>query len=119
MPEGTEDGNKNNSNNNKRNLIVVSNRLPISVKRSEDGSYQSSMSSGGLVTSLSGLTKTTSFRWFGWPGLNPQEPKEKEEVRRSLGAHDAVPVFLDEGLANAHYNGFSSKWEKTTLWWRY
>lgn len=94
---------------NKRNLIVVSNRLPLSVKRAEDGSYQSSLSSGGLVTSLSGLTKTTSFRWFGWPGLNPKEPAEKEEVRRSLEAHDAIPIFLDEDLAHDHYNGFSSK----------
>ncbi|KAL1983280.1 hypothetical protein VTN96DRAFT_302 [Rasamsonia emersonii] len=93
---------------NKRNLIVVSNRLPLSVKRAEDGSYQSSLSSGGLVTSLSGLTKTTSFRWFGWPGLNPKEPAEKEEVRRSLEAHDAIPIFLDEDLAHDHYNGFSN-----------
>lgn len=93
----------------KRNLIVVSNRLPLSVKRSEDGSYQSSISSGGLVTSLSGLTKTTSFQWFGWPGLDPKEPEEREEIRRSLSAHNAVPIFLDEQLAQAHYNGFSSK----------
>lgn len=110
MTEGSED-----NKNSKHNLIVVSNRLPLSVKRSQDGSYQSSMSSGGLVTSLSGLTKTgTRFRWFGWPGLNPQEPKEKEEVRRSLAAQDAIPVFLDEDLANAHYNGFSSKSGKNT-----
>lgn len=93
----------------KQNLIVVSNRLPLSVKRGEDGSYQSSMSSGGLVTSLSGLTKTTEFRWFGWPGMTPKEPAEQEEIRRSLGAHNAIPVFLDEELANKHYNGFSSE----------
>jgi trehalose 6-phosphate synthase len=93
---------------NKRNLIVVSNRLPLSVKRAEDGSYQSSLSSGGLVTSLSGLTKTTSFRWFGWPGINPKKETEREEVRRSLAVHDAVPIFLDEELAYEHYNGFSS-----------
>ncbi|KAH8689957.1 putative alpha,alpha-trehalose-phosphate synthase subunit [Talaromyces proteolyticus] len=92
----------------KRNLIVVSNRLPLSVKRNEDGSYQACVSSGGLVTSLSGLTKTTSFRWFGWPGLSPTEPSEREEIRRSLAAHNAMPVFLDEKLAQAHYNGFSN-----------
>lgn len=92
----------------KRNLIVVSNRLPLSVKRSEDGSYISSLSSGGLVTSLSGLTKTTEFRWFGWPGMSPQESSEQEEVRRSLAAHNAIPIFLDQELAHKHYNGFSS-----------
>ncbi|RAO72475.1 uncharacterized protein BHQ10_008487 [Talaromyces amestolkiae] len=93
----------------KRNLIVVSNRLPLSIKRSEDGSYITSMSSGGLVTSLSGLTKTTEFRWFGWPGMDPKEPEEQEEIRRSLASHNAIPVFLDEELAQKHYNGFSNQ----------
>lgn len=62
------------------------------------------------MTSLSGLSKsTTSFRWFGWPGLHVGGDKDREEVKKSLGEHNAVPVFLDEALANEHYNGFSSK----------
>ncbi|GAD92865.1 alpha,alpha-trehalose-phosphate synthase subunit, putative [Paecilomyces variotii No. 5] len=93
----------------KQNLIVVSNRLPLSVKRAPDGSYQSSISSGGLVTSLSGLTKTTKFRWFGWPGLEVQKESEIEEVKRSLGEHDAYPIFLSDELAHDHYNGFSNQ----------
>lgn len=91
----------------KRNLIIVSNRLPVSVKRT-DGSYQSSLSSGGLVTSLSGLTKSTEFRWFGWPGLEIAEKKDRELVTQSLDEHNAVAVFLDTNLANEHYNKFSS-----------
>lgn len=91
----------------KRNLIIVSNRLPVSVKRT-DGSYQSSLSSGGLVTSLSGLTKSTAFRWFGWPGLEVHEKKDQELVAKSLDEHSAVAVFLDTNLANEHYNKFSS-----------
>ena len=105
----------------KRNLIVVSNRLPLSIKRGEDGSYLTSMSSGGLVTSLSGLTKTTEFgpiERFGWPGMSPKEPEEQEEVRRSLASHNAIPVFLDEELAQKHYNGFSSTYIVTVLWER-
>jgi trehalose 6-phosphate synthase len=91
------------------NLIIVSNRLPLSVKRSEDGSYQANLSSGGLVTSLSGLTKTACFRWFGWPGMSPKQNTEEDEVRRSMAAHNAIPIFLDEDLAHEHYNGFSSR----------
>ena len=34
-------------------LLLLSNRLPITIKRSEDGTYTFSMSSGGLVTGLS------------------------------------------------------------------
>lgn len=92
----------------KRNLIIVSNRLPLSVKQTDDGTYQSSISSGGLVTSLSGLTKSTTFKWFGWPGLQVDDPQDREKVSKSLAEHNAVAVFLDQKLANEHYNCFSS-----------
>lgn len=92
----------------KRNLIIVSNRLPLSIK-GVDGGYQSSVSSGGLVTALSGLTKSTDFHWLGWPGIEVKDSKDKEMVRKSLGEHNATPIFLDSGLANEHYNMFSSK----------
>ena len=89
-------------------LLLLSNRLPITIKRSEDGSYDFSMSSGGLVTGLSGLSKTTSFQWYGWPGLevpeNELEPMKKR-LKDDYGAH---PVFIDDELADRHYNGFSS-----------
>jgi trehalose 6-phosphate synthase len=90
-----------------KRLIIVSNRLPVSVKR-VDGGYKSSLSSGGLVTSLSGLTKSTKFSWFGWPGIEVNDPKDREEVSKSLAEHHAVGIFLDNALANAHYNNFSS-----------
>lgn len=93
----------------KRNLIIVSNRLPLSVKQTDDGTYQSSISSGGLVTSLSGLTKSTTFKWFGWPGLQVDDPQDREKVSKSLAEHNAVAVFLDQKLANEHYNCFSNQ----------
>ncbi|KAJ6122798.1 hypothetical protein N7512_005263 [Penicillium capsulatum] len=92
----------------KRDLIIVSNRLPLSVKR-VDGAYESSISSGGLVTSLSGLTKSTKFRWFGWPGIEVKDPEDQEQVSKSLREHNAIPIFLDSGLAHEHYNGFSNR----------
>lgn len=92
----------------KRDLIIVSNRLPLSVKH-VDEHYESSVSSGGLVTSLSGLTKSTQFRWFGWPGIEVKDANDREQVTQSLAGHDAIPIFLDSGLAHEHYNGFSSK----------
>lgn len=90
-----------------RRLIIVSNRLPLSVKR-DDGGFKSSLSSGGLVTSLSGLTKSTQFSWFGWPGIEVNDPSDREKVSKSLAEHHAVGIFLDNALANAHYNNFSS-----------
>ncbi|KAJ5691870.1 hypothetical protein N7462_001293 [Penicillium macrosclerotiorum] len=92
----------------KRNLIIVSNRLPLSIKR-VDGTFQSSISSGGLVTALSGLTKSTEFRWFGWPGIEVKDTADRAQVASSLDEHNATPIFLDNDLAREHYNGFSNR----------
>lgn len=90
-------------------LLLVSNRLPITIKREDEGQYSFSMSSGGLVTGLSGLSKTTTFQWYGWPGLEVPEseiPKVSQQLKDEYGAH---PVFVDDDLADRHYNGFASK----------
>ncbi|KAI9901308.1 hypothetical protein N3K66_003125 [Trichothecium roseum] len=89
-------------------LLLLSNRLPITIKRSEDGSYSFSMSSGGLVTGLSGLSKTTSFQWYGWPGLEVPENELDGMRKRLKDEYDAHPVFIDDELADRHYNGFSN-----------
>jgi trehalose 6-phosphate synthase len=51
-----------------KQLIVVSNRLPITLTKTATG-WKSVMSSGGLVSALSGLQKETTFTWIGWPGI--------------------------------------------------
>ena len=89
-------------------LLLLSNRLPITIKRSDDGSYTFSMSSGGLVTGLSGLSKTTSFQWYGWPGLEVPENEVEHMKKRLKDEYGAHPVFIDDELADRHYNGFSS-----------
>lgn len=91
-------------------LLLVSNRLPITIKRSDDGQYTFSMSSGGLVTGLSGLSKTTKFSWYGWPGLEVPEAEAGPMNRRLKEEYNARAVFVDDELADRHYNGFSSTW---------
>jgi trehalose 6-phosphate synthase len=103
----------------KSRLLLVSNRLPITIRRSETGEYEFSMSSGGLVTGLSGLAKATSFQWYGWPGLEVPED-EAETVRERLNDEfNATPIFMDDKLADRHYNGFSSMYLHVVLnpWW--
>lgn len=90
-------------------LLLLSNRLPITIKRDDDGSYTFSMSSGGLVTGLSGLSKTTSFQWYGWPGLEVPENEVEHMKKRLKDDYGAHPVFIDDELADRHYNGFSSE----------
>jgi trehalose 6-phosphate synthase len=89
-------------------LLLVSNRLPVTIKRTGESKYDTSMSSGGLVSGLSGMSKTTTFQWYGWPGLQVPEneiPTLKDKLKKE---YNAVPVFLDDELADKHYNGFSS-----------
>ncbi|EEH09142.1 alpha,alpha-trehalose-phosphate synthase [Histoplasma capsulatum G186AR] len=89
-------------------LLLVSNRLPITIKRSDDGKYEFSMSSGGLVSGLSGLSKSTTFQWYGWPGLEVPEDEIHLVKKRLSDEYDAVPVLIDDELADRHYNGFSN-----------
>ena len=89
-------------------LLLVSNRLPITIKRSDEGKYEMSMSSGGLVSGLSGLAKTTTFQWYGWPGLEVPEDEIQQLSGQLKEEYNAVPVMLDDELADLHYNGFSN-----------
>ncbi|KAL2151093.1 hypothetical protein VTH82DRAFT_6191 [Thermothelomyces myriococcoides] len=89
-------------------LLLISNRLPITIKRTDDGHYTFSMSSGGLVTGLSGLSKTTSFQWYGWPGLEVPEAEAGPMREQLKQQYNAIPVFVDDELADRHYNGFAN-----------
>lgn len=104
MPSATEEAPKAES-----RLLLISNRLPITIKRSADGKYDFSMSSGGLVTGLSGLAKTTTFQWYGWPGLEVPQDEIEDVTSKLKDEFNAVPVFMDDELADRHYNGFSSE----------
>ncbi|KAJ1672987.1 Trehalose-6-P synthase/phosphatase complex synthase subunit, partial [Spiromyces aspiralis] len=88
-------------------LVVVSNRLPVTLTRSDEGKWEVKLSSGGLVSALSGLKKEMSFTWAGWPGVD-FSPAERTEIRQLLGDNSCVPVFLDGETAELHYNGFSN-----------
>lgn len=91
------------------NIVVVSNRLPVTIKKNQEtGEYEYSMSSGGLVTALQGLKKTSTFQWYGWPGLEIPDD-EKDKVRKDLKERfNAIPIFLSDEIADLHYNGFSN-----------
>lgn len=90
-------------------LLLISNRLPITIKRGDEGEFNFSMSSGGLVTGLSGLSKATSFQWYGWPGLEVPEAEAGPMREQLKEKYNAIPVFIDEELADRHYNGFASE----------
>ncbi|KAI0324657.1 alpha,alpha-trehalose-phosphate synthase TPS1 subunit [Cubamyces sp. BRFM 1775] len=66
------------------------------------------MSSGGLVSALSGCKKSMSFTWIGWPGFFIP-PKDRPLVDRRLKEeYSCQAVYLDDDVADRHYNGFSN-----------
>ncbi|KAF5392316.1 hypothetical protein D9757_001406 [Collybiopsis confluens] len=92
----------------KKHLIVVSNRLPITISKDASGEYHFKMSSGGLVSALSGFKKSLSFTWIGWPGFFIP-PKDRELVdRRLMEQYSCQAVYLEDEVADRHYNGFSN-----------
>ena len=50
-------------------LVVVSNRLPVTITKDAHGEYHFKMSSGGIVYALSGTKKSMNFTWIGWTGF--------------------------------------------------
>lgn len=89
-------------------LIVVSNRLPITITKDASGEYHFKMSSGGLVSALSGFKKSLNFTWIGWPGFFIP-PKDRPYVdKRLMDEYSCQAVYLDDDVADRHYNGFSN-----------
>ena len=91
-----------------RHLIVVSNRLPITINKDASGEYHFKMSSGGLVSALSGCKKSMSFTWIGWPGFYIPEKDRPIVDRRLMDEFACQAVYLDDDLAEKYYNGFSN-----------
>ncbi|KAI6110218.1 glycosyltransferase family 20 protein [Pisolithus croceorrhizus] len=93
---------------NGHHLIVVSNRLPITITKDATGNYHFKMSSGGLVSALSGFKKSLNFTWIGWPGFFIP-PKDRAHVdKRLMEEYSCQAVYLEDDIADRHYNGFSN-----------
>lgn len=91
-----------------QHLIVVSNRLPITITKDAQGEYHFKMSSGGLVSALSGTKKSMAFTWIGWTGFYIP-PKDRPIVdKRLMDEYSCQAVYLDDDVADRHYNGFSN-----------
>jgi len=90
-----------------QHLIVVSN-LPVTITKDDQGEYHFKMSSGGLVSALSGTKKSMSFTWIGWTGFYIP-PKDRFIVdKRLMEEYSCQAVYLDDDVADRHYNGFSN-----------
>ena len=89
-------------------LLMVSNKITVSIKRSAEGSYSFTQGSGGLISGVCGLSQTIPFTWYGWPGMEIPEAETAALSTRLRDEFGSVPIFLDDELADRYYNGFAS-----------
>ena len=94
-------------------LLIVSNRLPISVTR-KNGDFRLQRSVGGLATGVGSFYKAYESLWVGWPGMNVQRKQEEEKDRivDTLKREQCHPVFLSPYDIKHYYDGFCNN----TLW---
>ncbi|TMA00139.1 MAG: hypothetical protein E6J97_04575 [Methanobacteriota archaeon] len=91
-------------------LILVSNRLPVTVRRIGNR-LDVQPNPGGVAAGLASFHRELQARWFGWPGsIAPGE--SKQVTARLEKEFDCVPVILPSTLARPYYAGFSNG----TLW---
>ncbi len=98
----------------RQKVIIVSNRLPVSVAK-QDGRLVFTPSSGGLATALSTLGGADTERlWIGWPGIESDNltPAEKGAITRQLRKHGCYPVFLTREQVQMFYAGYAND----TIW---
>jgi trehalose 6-phosphate synthase/phosphatase len=91
-----------------RRLLIVSNRLPVTVSV-EDGRPVVCQSSGGLVTGLQGPHDRSGGLWIGWPGsVEGLTPEMQTDVERQLAAMRVIPIPLDSREVQLFYEQISN-----------
>ncbi len=93
-------------------LLIVSNRLPVTVHRKR-GQLHFEPSAGGLATGLSSFYRSYNALWIGWPGVDRKDSvATKDEVKEKLLKDNCYPVFLSQKEVDEYYGKFCS----TTIW---
>jgi trehalose 6-phosphate synthase/phosphatase len=115
-------------------LVIVSNRLPVSVKK-VDGKLEFFPSIGGLATGLAHYAKDSRNKWIGWPGIPSDDltDKQRQKIATELQKHNCYPIFLTKKQIDDYYNGYcnrllwplfhdikvsKSAWDKETDYWK-
>jgi len=94
-----------------KQLLIVSNRLPVSIVK-EDDNWSAKSSPGGLVTALEPIMRQTNSVWVGWPGCPADAPAERLLEELSTERYRLKPVILTEDEIARYYRGHANK----TIW---
>src|SRR5215469_10547078 len=95
-------------------IIVVSNRLPLTLQKTEQG-WKSARSSGGLASAMSPLLEKTGGDWIGWAGDSGggEDNEERQTILAEWAENEhCFAVNLPPDVAAGFYEGFANQ----TLW---
>ncbi len=90
--------------------IIVSNRLPVQIKK-EGEVWVFSPTSGGLATGMKSFHQDGDSLWVGWPGISSDKLDEvsREQIDTSLDKDSYKAVYLNEEELENFYFGLSNK----------
>jgi trehalose 6-phosphate synthase len=95
-----------------RRLIVVSNRLPVVIKKDMEEGYILSHATGGLVTAMTPVLKRDGGVWIGWAGNYLEEDIDtkallEQEMKDLNYRYKSVDINLKD--YDLYYKGFSNE----------
>ncbi len=89
-------------------ILVVSNRLPVTLQRGTGG-LERKRSTGGLVSALEPVLAKQGGTWVGWPGM---KLRTDERLSEADDPYQMLPVELTDTEVSRYYHGLSNR----TLW---
>jgi trehalose 6-phosphate synthase/phosphatase len=92
-------------------LLLVSNRLPVTIARGETG-HTVQPSAGGLAHALWPMHSKGASLWIGWPGTLPADGGGSRQIALRLRQDRLIPVAIPPTLEEDFYHGFSN----SVLW---
>jgi len=94
-------------------ILIVSNRLPLTLRWTEQG-WRADASTGGLVTAMRPVLDRTGGLWIGWPGESGAHPElgKRELLARWEKERALASVEIPPELAQKFYYGYANQ----TLW---
>jgi trehalose 6-phosphate synthase/phosphatase len=93
-------------------LIVVSNRLPLTLQRTQER-WTTVRSSGGLASAMNPLLEKDGGEWIGWAGDSSEDNHQRRTILEEWAEKNhCFAVNLPADVAAGFYEGYANQ----TLW---
>jgi alpha,alpha-trehalose-phosphate synthase [UDP-forming] len=97
---------------NTRRLVIVSNRLPVVLTKTDDQQWHVEPGDGGLVNALAPILRDRGGVWVGWPGTVSEDEIDLEPLlaeATSEAGYVLAPVALTASERDKFYLGFTNE----------